>query len=535
MGFNLHLQNLVVEHIGGDGDGMIQIGDDITMDLAADYVRTHIQSSLYINGIVTLPTTTYAEQYVTNEGHIVGVEHWYSRGHTKFVSTGQSSCSSAQHRGQYYFTSVTTLSDGGFSMADDSSFSVTDAMTMFTDTFRMEGQSHSYIIHSANVMGRVFEIEKQSILDGNGEGYLTAAGIGPGQSCSCGSGGGHGGAGGSCTGCGSCNGGSAYDSNILPSQSGSGGGLGTGGCGGSAVRLVHTFTVVEGMVTMNGDSSLSGGGGGAGGSVWVDADVVAGWGYLYAKGGSGSQSSCYHNTNQGGGGGGGRVRSYGKEYTSKVVKHQMSVAGGTGYRNGGEGSKYISHGGKCSGYGSWNTANLLCHCDDDHVGLDCQFYCNATTTCGGNGLCNEHGQCECSAGFVGTHCDSPCTREDQCSGNGDCSTCGACVCDPCFSGSECSIQCGGFGLCGANQCVCDSCHLGVLCGSECNGHGTCSEAGNCSCDDNWGDDKCTKKGCPGVDLNCNGNGICNSGDSKCYCSNGWTGKNDFFLGFQCYG
>ena len=64
------------------------------MDIAPDKMRTHVQSSMYIYGSVNFPTTTYAEQFVHNEGNIVGVGHWYSRGHTKLLANGQSSCSS---------------------------------------------------------------------------------------------------------------------------------------------------------------------------------------------------------------------------------------------------------------------------------------------------------------------------------------------------------------------------------------------------------------------------------------------------------
>ena len=65
-------------------------------------------------------------------------------------------------------------------------------------------------------------------------------------------------------------------SNVLPVEAGSGGGAcshGYGASGGSAVRLVNTFALVDGLVTMNGNYSKGGGGGGAGGSIWLDSMV----------------------------------------------------------------------------------------------------------------------------------------------------------------------------------------------------------------------------------------------------------------------
>lgn len=527
------LKVCTVEHIGGDGTGEIRVDSSITMDVAQDHQQTHAQSSLYIYGVVSFPATTYAEQTVTNEGIMVGVEHWYSRGHTLLMSTGQSKCSlGTSHVGKYYLTSFTALSDGTFTI-EDTGYDSNASVSVFTDVFHMEGQSHGYIVKAGNLMGRIFEIEKQSVLDGVAEGYSTNSGTGAGCSSSCGSGGGHGGSGGNCYGCGSCSGGGTYDSSVLPSLAGSGGGVcshGAGGAGGSALRLVHTFTVVDGQITMSGEASTGGGGGGAGGSIWLDGDIISGRGYLNAYGGSaGSDGGCNNpccNGHRGGGGGGGRIRSYGKEYTSKVLEHRRSVAGGSGsYRSGNTGSLQESHGNACSGHGVWNTSSLTCECFKSFVGLDCQYYCDDDITCDGNGVCNDQGQCECNTGYVGTHCESQCHRDVDCNDHGECSTCGACVCDPCFSGPDCSIECGGFGSCVADQCVCDDCHLGVFCESECNSHGSCDPVNNtCNCDANWGEEKCTKKGCPGSDLNCNGHGICNSGTSECFCNIGWKGK-----------
>ena len=525
------LQDVTVEHIGGDGLGEVYIDSSRTMELAQDHTRTHLQSSLYIQGVVNFPSTVIAEQTVTSTGNMIGVEHWYSRGNTELMSSGQSKCNlGTQHSGQYYFNTFTALSDGEFTFADTSNYDVEDSIAIFMDKLHLEGQSHGYINLSVSVYSRLLEIEKQATLDGTGLGYTFNAGPGKGCSTSCGSGGGHGGSGGSCGGCGSCGGGGTYDSNVLPALTGSGGGTssgGHGGYGGSAVKLVNVFSAIEGTITMTGGSTSYGGGGGSGGSIWLDGQYVDGWGSLIANGGTaGSQTCNTYYSARGGGGGGGRIRSYGSDFSSKVLLHKRYVNGGSGsYTAGGTGTLYQSSGNVCSGHGTYNSTSLLCECEIGYLGNDCQFICDDTDTCGGNGQCNDKGQCDCNAGFVGTHCESGCHRDIDCNGHGDCSTCGFCICDPCYSGPDCSIECSNFGSCVANQCECDDCHLGVLCESECNYHGTCDPSyNNCTCDANWGDAKCTRKGCPGPDLNCNGNGICNSGTSECFCNNGWKGK-----------
>lgn len=526
------MQDVTVDHIGGDGLGTVYISSGVTMDLAPEETRTHIQSSVTIEGIVSFPSTVYAEQTVTCKGNLIGVEHWYSRGHTQLLSSGQSKCNQGvHHAGQYYFNTFTALSDGEFTFADETHYDVEDSIAIFMDKLHLEGQSVGYINQSVSVYSRLLEIEKQSTLSGTGRGYPLNSGPGAGCSNYCGSGGGHGGSGGGCGGCRSCGGGGTYDSNVLPALTGSGGGQssdGHGGYGGSAVKLVHVFSAVEGTITMSGGSTGYGGGGGAGGSIWIDGQYVDGWGYLHANGGtagSNSVSNCHYGQ-RGGGGGGGRIRSWGSDFTSKVLLHQRYVNGGSGnYGSGSSGSLYRQSGDVCSGHGTYNTSTLLCECNTGYVGYDCQFYCDDASTCDGNGVCNDQGQCECNPGFVGTHCESQCHRDVDCNSHGECSTCGYCICDPCYSGPDCSIECSGFGSCVANQCVCDDCHLGVLCESECNYHGTCDPVNaNCTCDANWGDAKCTRKGCPGADLNCNGNGICNSGTSECFCNNGWKGK-----------
>ena len=520
--------------VDGDGTGLLSIPSDISVTIAPDELRTHLWSSIYNEGTVFLPSTVYVEQNLTTDGSIVGVEHLYTRGYTRLRTSGNAECSNkASNVGHFYFHSFTVLDSGDFSFFDESSYDVNDGMLVFADLFHMEGASTGEISRSSYLMGRETQIEKQAVLSGSYLGYHANSGPGAGQSCSCGTGGGHGGSGGICRYCGSCSGGSTYDSDVTPSIAGSGGGksnAGTAGTGGSAVRFVHRSTVIDGNIYMDGETSSGGSGGGAGGSIWVDAEYIYGRGLLRANGGAGSnhgwQYSGCSNGHHGGGGGGGRIRSFGSSHTSEVLLHYRYVNGGSSsYSAGSTGSLQQSSNNQCSGHGTWDSSNSTCVCDLGYVGFDCQYSCDDTETCSGNGVCTVFGTCECDGDYVGHHCEHICDRNKTCTDRGDCSTCGVCVCDPCYHGADCSVECSNNGQCEADTCQCDGCHLGRYCESECNSHGTCNTNNmTCECDQNWGGEKCTVRGCPGADLGCSGHGICNSVTGSCYCDPGYKGK-----------
>ena len=275
---------------------------------------------------------------------------------------------------------------------------------------------------------------------------------------------------------------------------------------------------------------MGGEGGGAGGGVWLDADVIEGWGSVSSLGGSGASDCgrscisgccCYH---RGGGGGGGRVRTYGYGYSTKVLLGHRAVSGAT---PGGEaGSLAQHHGEVCSDHGAWNGTLQTCACRSGYHGCDCQYRCEADT-CGAHGACSSFGTCACDEGYVGQTCQHQCSRQAQCSSHGSCSQCGRCVCDGCYHGDDCSRMCNGRGQCSFGQCVCDACHLGEFCESECNGHGSCTGTGSdvrCDCEAGWTGAKCTIPTCPGVTQACSGHGDCVAVTGRCFCQPGWTGK-----------
>ncbi|EKD53510.1 MAG: hypothetical protein ACD_61C00024G0002, partial [uncultured bacterium] len=125
---------------------------------------------------------------------------------------------------------------------------------------------------------------------------------------------GHGGEGG--RGNGSNNPGDAYDSSLVPTLIGSGGGGGNGGAGadgGGKVWLDVSGTLtINGTVSADGDDApdggSEGGGGGSGGSVYITTTTLAGTGSVSAGGGDGGDGTA--GGGDGGGGGGGRIAVY---------------------------------------------------------------------------------------------------------------------------------------------------------------------------------------------------------------------------------
>ena len=525
----------MIDELGGDGSGTLSVPAGRRVTVGENELQTHLRSTVYNEGTLGLSMTTYVGQNLTTDSRMIGVQHLYTRGYTRLRSSGSAECSTTGTEGYFIFHTFTVLDGGIFSFFDEISYNVS-GMVVFADLFHMEGASYGEISRACYVMGRESQIEKQAVISGSYLGYPASSGPGQGHSCNAGTGGGYGGLGGwskycYCSGCSqnTCSRGSTYGSAVIPSLAGSGGGNsdhGTGGSGGSALRLVYQSITVDGHIYMDGQSSTNGGGGGAGGSVWLDAEYVYGRGQLSANGGSGTDYSWYssycNRVHYGGGGGGGRIRSFGSEEASKVLLHYRYVDGGaSSYSAGGTGSLHQSHSNTCSGHGQWNSSSSSCQCQSGYVGIDCQYLCHDAETCSGNGVCTNKGTCDCDDNYVGYHCENMCHRDTSCSGHGDCSTCGTCICDPCYHGLDCATECSDNGQCIADKCECDGCHLGRYCESECNSHGTCN-AGNmtCTCEKNWGGQKCMLRVCPG---DCSGHGICNSVTGFCYCDPGYKG------------
>jgi len=118
----------------------------------------------------------------------------------------------------------------------------------------------------------------------------------------------------------------------------------------------------------------------------------------------------------------------------------------------------------CGGHGTPTSSGCVCNtgfsgptCEACAPGYynypSCQF-CNAETTCSGNGSCNSAGFCSCEIGFGGTSCaicsanyyGYPtchfCSASITCNGHGACTSTGSCACQPGFTGPGCDVSVG---------------------------------------------------------------------------------------------
>lgn len=536
--YSLNIFQKIVVRIGylAPGSGLLYVSGSNVVIIAEKTVQTHLEANVFSNSgsIIKLPLTTYVEAKLTVWGLLRGVEHFYVRGQTELKQTGGASCSSrSSPAARYQFTTCTVVDTGKLTL-EDADYTSDDGTSLISSYVHIQHSGSIQVTKSGSLSTFLFELEKSGRVYGDSLSYTANSGPGAGNTNNAGSGAGHGGAGGAGKGCAISSGGGAYDDAYLPVLGGSGGGScshgRSGGTGGSAIRIVSLNALyIEGRITSIGGSGSGGGGGGSGGAIWVDSDVIEGWGLIQANGGSASSDCqgcfyssccCYHD---GGGGGGGRIRTFSSNHTHIVVHKQRYVSGGPGAGdNGASGSLVDYHGNKCSGHGTMS--NGVCTCRSGYVGSDCQFVCDTGSVCNNHGVCSQSGACTCEKGYGGQGCDVQCHRNTSCSGHGSCALCGNCVCDPCFHGNDCSNMCSGQGQCVADQCQCDACHLGDFCESECNGHGKC-QGGVCVCDANWYGSKCTSRGCPTSDLtrDCSAHGVCNAYTGVCYCSPGWMG------------
>ncbi|MEK2690752.1 beta strand repeat-containing protein [Bdellovibrio sp. GT3] len=197
-------------------------------------------------------------------------------------------------------------------------------------------------VPATNFTYRNITIQSGVTLNVNGMGSAQDAGTGVGASQN---GGTHGGFGGRITGAVP----NTYGDVLAPVSLGSGGGSyfsNIAGVGGGAVNLTATGTLqIDGNVSANGTTGMSGAGGGSGGSIYLRSSVLAGAGALSAVGGT---------TPSAGAGGGGRISvSYS---TSSTFSGTMNVAGGTSTRNGGVGSAVLIDSGANNLYVLTNSA-----------------------------------------------------------------------------------------------------------------------------------------------------------------------------------
>lgn len=535
---------LDVEKLTGDDTGLLELEGHTTVNLAEHLPRTHLHAHMRMRKTskVVLPAVVYIDTTMDVNGGLFAAQNIFVRGHLILQMTGYSivNMTGTALSGEYYMTSLTVLDTGRVQTISYELNDLRKSVDLRVNVLELKHVSTLAVDGVLTVYANRVNIENASTVDGeyhgnarDGGGYKSAVGPGAGCTRNGGSGASYGGKG-ERSGYSSyyCNPGSLYGDPVTPLYQGSGGGNCNGdlagGYGGAAVKFAVYMATIDGNILMDGQDGAPGAGGGSGGTIWIDSVYLEGRGRLSANGGNGVTKSFNSYTCYGGDGGGGRIRVYTESYLNFAVQLQHTINSPDGD---GVGSWTVSPGKECNGieHGSWNNVTDTCDCNPGYLGDDCQFKCEDTTTCHGHGTCNDLGQCLCNEGYVGYRCRAECDVNITCSGNGVCTPYGLCVCDPCYHGDDCSLMCGGGnGECIADKCVCDACHLGEFCESTCNERGTCvnpaTNTSYCECGALWYGARCTEPGCPGVQYECTGHGVCNAADHVCYCDPGWAGE-----------
>ena len=122
-----------------------------------------------------------------------------------------------------------------------------------------------------------------------------------------------------------------------PNELGSGGGGRSdspAGNGGGLIRITAQSIQLDGSIIADGGSGSAYSGGGSGGGIHIDANSLSGAGKITANGGNGN-SGWYA-----AGGGGGRIAVYYSDI-SGFNESNIQAYGGTGYRNGTDGTVYL--------------------------------------------------------------------------------------------------------------------------------------------------------------------------------------------------
>ncbi|MFC1613441.1 hypothetical protein ACFL23_03870, partial [Patescibacteria group bacterium] len=107
-----------------------------------------------------------------------------------------------------------------------------------------------------------------------------------------------------------------------------------GSFGGAKIFIISKKLLINGMLTANGAIGVGNhGGGGSGGGILIDSEYIEINGIIHAHGGLGSEF--------GGGGGGGRQKFFYESGIDINIVDQLNVTGGSGYRDGEDGTIWI--------------------------------------------------------------------------------------------------------------------------------------------------------------------------------------------------
>ena len=192
-------------------------------------------------------------------------------------------------------------------------------------------------------------------------------------------------------------------------------------------------------------------------------------------------------------------------------------------------------------------------CKPEWYTTDCNVQCNTTDTCNNHGVCDsENGECICNTAFngsgctdcvnansnitnncttcvdqyYGVECDVFCEASTSCLGHGVCDINGSCLCEPKWNGTKCE-------MCKMGWYTTD-CSVYCNATETCTNRGVCNDAGTCDCGPHYAGDSCEtcKPGWYTTDCSvycnatetCNSHGVCSNVDGTCDCTATFTGS-----------
>ena len=190
---------------------------------------------------------------------------------------------------------------------------------------------------------------------------------------------------------------------------------------------------------------------------------------------------------------------------------------------------------ECSNNGKCVNGSCICDAEKGYKGALCERPgCPGwPLDCYGHGLCNvATKKCVCEPGWIGKYCkDADCPGTPNCNGRGQCippkenGLSPQCKCNSGWGGPACEFKCVNGNVSSDGTCNCFPCYNGAACDQLCSGHSKiCTRQGKCDCGfEGWRGDYCERKGCPGLETDCSGHGVCLP-TGICSCDSGWTGE-----------
>ena len=342
----------------GDRTGSVHINKNQDLDLERPEIDLPFNAYVYNGGHLGLAPVTVVHGVEIHLGGTLSNVRSLTLHHGGFIWLKHGGKTTGQPESSYEFKIVRIQDESEINAETDQ---VSEpGVTFKTDSFLVEGGGR---LHGTklNITSGNVTVDDGGFISVDGQGYNSnhsdqlhgdkalngPVNIGmPDRVIGQGSGGGHGGSGG--RGDFSKTAGLAYGDIYEPLQFGSAGGLGLdgtpGGAGGGTLWInVDGFFHIDGEVSANGASAREvGAGGGSGGSIYLNVNLIKGYGRIAAEGGDGYKDS----SNPGSGGGGGRIAMYFHEnetMTGFNYHTRGGHSGGGASEHGGGGTAFLYH------------------------------------------------------------------------------------------------------------------------------------------------------------------------------------------------